>query len=141
MSINKLELDEKCIYEIEKQNLDKVKQFLSSGININSILRSKNEFWVKIFFNKIIKNCFTFHIYKQDTNCFSILAIASYYGSNNIVEFLLQHKVNVNQLDFITNRSPLHWATAARNYEIVNKLIEAGKFKKLKYSLPEIFNF
>lgn len=62
MSINKLELDEKCIYEIEKQNLDKVKQFLSSGININSILRSKNVFWVNIIFLNNKKLFFISHI-------------------------------------------------------------------------------
>lgn len=64
----------------------------------------------------------------KDSNSFSILAIASYYGSENIVDFLLQHNVNVNQLDFVTNRSALHWAVAAKNYKISEMLVKSGAY-------------
>ena len=46
MSISQQQLEENCICEIEKDNLDKFKKILSSGFNVNSVLRSKTEYWV-----------------------------------------------------------------------------------------------
>jgi hypothetical protein len=53
MSISQQQLEENCICEIEKDNLDKFKKILSSGFNINSFLRSKKEYWVSFGLNKL----------------------------------------------------------------------------------------
>jgi hypothetical protein len=50
-TINQQELEEIFICSIEKNNLDKLKQFLSSGFNVNSFLRSRNKIWVGIPLN------------------------------------------------------------------------------------------
>lgn len=107
--ISPQDLEEICLSSIEKNNVEKLKQFLSTGFNVNSFLRSRNsKFW--------------------DTNCFSILAIASYSGAISIVEFLIQRSVLINQVDSLQNRTALHWAVASGNYEISKMLIDAGAF-------------
>jgi ankyrin repeat protein len=58
-----------------------------------------------------------------------MLAIASFLGSYNIVEFLIQRSAYVNQVDSLKNRTALHWAVASGHYEIAKLLIEAGKLK------------
>lgn len=106
MSFSQMDLEESCVLSIEANNLDKVKQFLSSGYSVNSFIRSRNRFW--------------------DTNCFTILAIAAFSGAKTIVEFLINKKAQINQMDLINSRTALHWAVASRNYEISKMLIEAG---------------
>lgn len=108
MSLSQIELEQDCINSIESDNIDRIKQLVSSAFSVNAFLRSKHKIW--------------------DTNCFSILAIASFYGSKNIVQFLLEKKVQVNQVDSLTNRIALHWSIAASHYEISKLLIEAGSF-------------
>jgi hypothetical protein len=47
MSITQLELEENCIQSIEKNNIEKLKQYLSSGgFSVNSFLRGKQMIWV-----------------------------------------------------------------------------------------------
>lgn len=72
MSISQQQLEENCICEIEKDNLDKFKKILSSGFNINSVIRSKTEYWVSFGLNKLKFYQFNL-IYKKDTNSFSII--------------------------------------------------------------------
>ena len=53
MTLSQQELEENCIYFIENKNLEKVKQFLSSGFNIHSMLHSRYNIWVfELFFLK-----------------------------------------------------------------------------------------
>ena len=86
MSIYQQTIEQNCILSIESDNLEKVKQYLSTGyLNANSILTSRH----KIF----------------DSNSLSILAIASYSGSIKIIEFLIQRKVCINQTDRLKNRT------------------------------------
>lgn len=106
MSINQIDKEEFCINSIEKDNLDKLKQFLSSGITINSFLRSRRKIW--------------------DTNSFSLLAIAVFNGSTKIVDYLLAKNVHINQVDNFKKRTALHWAVASGHFELSKKLIEAG---------------
>lgn len=106
MSINQIDKEELCINSIEKDNLDKLKQFLSSGITVNSFLRSRRKIW--------------------DTNSFTMLAIAVFNGSNNILDFLLSKNVQINQVDNFKKRTALHWAVASGHFLISKKLIEAG---------------
>lgn len=106
MSVRQKELEEIFIINIYKNNIEKVKQFLSSGISVDTILHSRQIIW--------------------DTNYFSILSIASFAGTAEIVNFLIQKKVNVNQVDCLKNRTALHWAVASDNEEIVSILINAG---------------
>lgn len=106
LSMRQKELEEIFITNIEKNNIDKVKKFLSSGISVDTILHSRQLIW--------------------DTNYFSILSIASFAGSVEIVNFLIEKKVNVNQVDCLKNRTALHWAVASDNHEIVTILIKAG---------------
>lgn len=108
MSITQRQLEENCIYDIEKNNLEKVKQFLSSGFNINSFFRSNYKLW--------------------ETSSVSILAIASYFGAETIVEFLLEQNVNINQGDPKLNRTALHWAVMSKNCKITEMLINSGAF-------------
>ena len=54
MSISQQQLEENCIYEIEKDNLDKFQKILSSGFNINSVLRSKTEYWVNLILDFVL---------------------------------------------------------------------------------------
>ncbi len=49
VSMRQKELEEIFISNIEKNNLDKVKQFLSSGISVDTILHSHQLIWVGIF--------------------------------------------------------------------------------------------
>lgn len=106
ISICQKELEEVFITNIENNNIAKVKKFLSSGISVDTILHSRNLIW--------------------DTNYFSILAIASFAGSSEIVNFLLQKNVNVNQIDRLKNRTALHWAVASDNSEIAQILLKSG---------------
>jgi len=86
MSIYQQTIEQNCILSIESDDLEKVKQYLSTGyLNVNSILTSRHKIW--------------------DSNSLSILAIASYSGSINIIEYLLQKKVCVNQNDRLKNRT------------------------------------
>ena len=79
-------IEQECILSIEKDDLVKVKQYLSSGsLNVNSILTSRHKIW--------------------DSNSLSVLAIASYSGSLNVIEFLIQRKVSINQTDRLKNRT------------------------------------
>lgn len=57
---------------------------------------------------------------------YSLLAIAAFSGAKSIVEFLINKKAQINQMDLINSRTALHWAVASRNYEISKMLIEAG---------------
>jgi ankyrin repeat protein len=106
MHITRLDLDESCIESIEKNDLEKVMRHVSSGLSINSFLMTQKKVW--------------------DTNCFTILAIASFCGSINIVKFLIEHNVKVNKCDASKNRSAIHWAVISNNYEIVELLIKAN---------------
>ncbi len=45
-STNQTDLEEKILDSIETNNLEKVKQFLSGGVNVNSLLRSRRNIWV-----------------------------------------------------------------------------------------------
>lgn len=49
ISICQKELEEVFISNIEKNNIDKVKKFLSSGISVDTILHSRNLIWVKTY--------------------------------------------------------------------------------------------
>lgn len=53
--MNRQVLEENCICSIEKNNLEKVKQFLSSGFNINSFLTTRNKIWVIKTENQLFK--------------------------------------------------------------------------------------
>jgi len=108
MVLSQMDLEESCVLSIEANNLDKVKQLLSRGLSVNSFLRSRNRVW--------------------DTNCFTILAIAAFSGAKTIVEFLINKKAQINQMDLINSRTALHWAVASKNYEIAKMLVEAGAY-------------
>jgi hypothetical protein len=49
VSLRQKELEEIFISNIEKNNIDKVKQFLSSGISVDTILHSHQLIWVGNF--------------------------------------------------------------------------------------------
>ena len=103
------ELEDTFIYWIEKDRPDKVKQFLSCGYSVNSCLASKRRrLW--------------------DTNCFTVLALASYAGSFGVVDYLLGNGARVNETDKSLCRAPLHWSVASRNFAMTKLLIDAGKF-------------
>ena len=86
MSIYQQTIEQNCILSIESDDIEKIKQLLSSGyLNVNSILTSRHKIW--------------------DSNSLSILAIASYSGSMNIVTFLVQRKVCINQTDRLKQRT------------------------------------
>ncbi len=51
MSMRQKELQEIFITNIEKNNLDKVKKFLSSGISVDTILHSQQLIWVGFLTN------------------------------------------------------------------------------------------
>ena len=86
MSAQQQSLEQKCIYAIESNELEKMKQYLSSGnIHVNSILTSRHKIW--------------------DSNCMTVLAIASYSGSLSIVEFLVKKRVGINQTDKLKHRT------------------------------------
>lgn len=106
LDISQKDLEEVFITNIEKNNIDKVKKYLSSGINVDAILHSRQTIW--------------------DTNYFSILALASFAGSAQIVDFLIEKGANVNQMDCLKYRTALHWAVASDNDEIVRVLLNAG---------------
>lgn len=106
LSISQRDLEEVFITNIEKNNIDKVKKYLSSGVSVDAILHSRQTIW--------------------DTNYFSILALASFAGSAEIVDFLIEKGVNVNQIDRLKYRTALHWAVASDNDEIVKVLLNAG---------------
>lgn len=106
LSVYQKEMQEVFITNIEKNNIDKVKKFLSSGVSVDTILHSRHIIW--------------------DTNYFSILAIASFAGSAEIVDFLIKKRVNINQIDCLKNRTALHWAVASDNEAIVKILINNG---------------
>lgn len=106
LGISQRDLEEVFITNIEKNNIDKVKKYLSSGISVDAILHSRQTIW--------------------DTNYFSILALASFAGSAEIVDFLIEKGVNVNQMDCLKYRTALHWAVASDNAEIVRVLLNAG---------------
>jgi ankyrin repeat protein len=57
---------------------------------------------------------------------FEKLDLASFAGSAEIVNFLIEKRVNVNQIDCLKYRTALHWAVASDNEEIVNILLKAG---------------
>jgi ankyrin repeat protein len=107
MSLGQFELEQDCISSIESNNLERVKQLLTNVFSINSFLRSKHVIW--------------------DTNCFSILSIAAFYGSINCVEYLLEKNAQVNQVDSLKNRTALHWAVVSGNSHIVQLLIDSGR--------------
>jgi ankyrin repeat protein len=106
MNVCQQDLEEVFISNIEKNNIERVKKFLSSGFRVDTILRSRHIIW--------------------DTNYFSVLALASFAGSSEIVKFLINKKANVNLVDCLKNRTALHWAVASDNDEIVEILINAG---------------
>ena len=106
MSLGQYDLEQDCINSIEQDNLERVKQFVTNVFSLNSFLRSSHMIW--------------------DTNCFSVLSIAAFYGSRNCVEYLLQKNAHVNQVDSLKNRTALHWAVASGNLKIVQMLIDAG---------------
>jgi hypothetical protein len=86
MNIYQQTKEQNCIISIESDDIEKIKQHLSSGyLNVNSILICRH------------KIC--------DSNSLSILAIASYSGSMNIVTFLVQRKVCINQTDRLKHRT------------------------------------
>ncbi len=86
MSIYQQTIEQNCILSIESDDIEKIKQLLSSGyLNVNSMLTSRHKIW--------------------DSNSLSILAIASYSGSMNIVTFLVQRKVCINQTDRLKHRT------------------------------------
>jgi ankyrin repeat protein len=61
------------------------------------------------------------------------LAIACYAGAENIVRYLIEHNVDVNQIDCSAlKRSALHWAVAAKNFQIVKMLIDASIIKEIE---------
>lgn len=99
-------LDEKCIGIIEKNNIDKFKQLLSCGLHVNSSLKSRNIKW--------------------DSDCFSILSIAAFLGSEQIVQYLLSRGARVNQPDSCNRRTALHWAAASGHPDIARMLLRAG---------------
>jgi hypothetical protein len=51
---------------------------------------------------------------------------------------LIEHKVDINQIDSLKKRAALHWAVVAQNFEIVSMLVEAGK--KLNPTKNPLFN-
>ena len=86
MSYFQQTIEENCILSIENNDLDKVKQYISSGnLNVNSILTSRHGI--------------------NDSSSLSVLARASYAGSISIVEFLIKKKVSVNQTDRLKYRT------------------------------------
>jgi ankyrin repeat protein len=54
-------------------------------------------------------------------------AISAFFGSKNIVEFLINKNAQINQMDLLNSRTALHWAVANGNLEITKILIKAGK--------------
>jgi ankyrin repeat protein len=125
MAVDFQDIEEKCIKQIESDNIDYFKEHIDNIFTINSVLRSKNKIWDTNYlsilgkFFKIIL-FFYFHFVRLK------IAIACYSGSTKIVKYLIDHKVQINQIDILKRRSALHWAVASGNFEIVKILIDAG---------------
>jgi hypothetical protein len=130
------DLEEKLILEIEKDGLENFKKYFEGSLfQLNSVLRSKHKLWESNYlpilgkdFGKICH--IRFDIYQLILlmlSCFFFYkAIACYSGSKNIVEYLIDQKINVNQTDTLKQRSALHWAVVSKNHNIVRMLIDAG---------------
>ena len=98
MSITQRQLEENCIYDIEKNNLEKVKQFLSSGFNINSFFRSNYKLWV-IFFSQL-KIIYIYLFFKINLSVTYIFALkTNIRWSLKTLSFNLK-SVPTNMIDF-----------------------------------------
>lgn len=67
LDISQKDLEEVFITNIEKNNIDKVKKYLSSGINVDAILHSRQTIWDTNYFSilgKINVDCDFFFEYK-----------------------------------------------------------------------------
>ncbi|CAH1796778.1 unnamed protein product [Owenia fusiformis] len=86
---------------IENGELDRVKQLIGSGIDLNTILHSATRF--------------------EST---TILGTAAYEGQIKIMEYLLKLGVKINYRDPLCSRTALHWACMGGQYEAVKLLID-----------------
>ena len=129
LGISQKDLEEVFITNIEKNNIDKVKKYLSTGISVDAILHSRQTIWDTNYFS-ILGNI-TFNIKRRlwrfnNYNLIINSALASFAGSAEIVDFLIEKGANVNQMDCLKYRTALHWAVASDNDEIVRVLLNAG---------------
>ena len=133
MSVVQQDIEENFINSIENNNVDKIKQFLSSGYHVNSFLRSRHIIWDTNCFTILCKSIQTDQIPRKRSFLtshllsYDFLALAAHMGAVEIVSFLIKRNVIINQTDNIQNRTALHWAAASGNFDICKMLIDAGK--------------
>ena len=93
--------EDRLLEAIEAGNVDKVKQLITSGIGLNTVLHSKAR-----------------------RESATILGTAAYEGQTEIVQFLLDCKVMVNYQDPCLSRNALHWACMGGHVEAADLLLK-----------------
>lgn len=94
---------DELLQAIEQNKLDRVKQLLDSGINLNSVLHSRSR--------------------REHA---TVLGTAAYEGRTDIVRYLLNLKVTVNYQDPCLSRNALHWAAIGGQFNAVKLLVDSG---------------
>lgn len=92
--------DEQLLEAIEAGQLDKVKQLVSSGIQLNTVLHSKA---------------------RQEST--TILGTAAYEGQLEILKYLVSCNVALNYQDPCMSRNALHWACMGGHCDVVEFLL------------------
>ena len=95
--------NQQLLEAVETGNLSRVKQLITSGIDVNSMLLCQNR-----------------------RNVATVLGTAAFDGHIHIMEYLLQEKAQVNYKDPILNRNALHVACMGAHTEAVKFLLRKG---------------
>lgn len=111
---------------IQFGNIPLLKYFVNKGYDIT---RKGNSHYSPIEYASICNNVDIVNYLLElesniDLNDYSLI-YASAKGFDNIVNILLSHKFNVNQLDS-TNRNSLHWAAQEGHIDVMKNLISNG---------------
>ncbi|KAK2161929.1 hypothetical protein LSH36_107g00005 [Paralvinella palmiformis] len=100
-SVNYQEKEEDLLCAITEGNLEKVRQLLTSGMGINTVLHSKTS--------------------QQSA---TVLSTAAYEGHIHIMRYLITCNALVNYQDPLLSRTSLHWACMGGHVEAVRLLLQ-----------------
>ena len=103
------------------------------GLNVLHLAAQGNKTNSLVYF----KEKYNFDIESKDDSFSTALHWACYFGSKNVVEFLLSWNANVNIQDKNGN-TPLHLAILSKNEKIIKKLLRNGANPKIKNNNGEI---